>query len=90
MPSDINFIACLRLDHVPKLLFGVESYEKSTCDLCGGPIWLSRKAVLLVCADDMGKACTECIGTRLRFCAQILARPSRQKTAWLKSTNGAT
>ena len=81
MSSDTSFIACLRLDHVPKLLFGIESYEESTCDLCGGPIWLSPKARFLVRGDDVGKACTECIGTRLRFCTQILARPRRHESA---------
>jgi hypothetical protein len=73
MSSDLNFIACLRLDHVPHLLLNLASYNRSNCDLCGGAIWLPKKAIVLVQAGEAGKACTACLGARLQLCERILA-----------------
>ena len=76
MSSDLSFIACLRLGDVPNLLLNMTSYEESSCDFCGGAIWVPRKAMFMVEEGEVGKACTPCLGARLHVCQELFARPA--------------
>lgn len=85
MTDDVFLIACLRLDQVPHLLLGASDYDKSTCDFCSTPIWVVHKVLALIKSAEAAKACTSCIGLRLRAVGRLPERLRRKAASgWIE------